>query len=480
MRATIYLLGAAFPLLVAGCGTLQVNLTQSSERRRQANDTFTHTQALGHTVMRATAVATLRQPVTTTKTGLSIFWSRGKQVVRSNVTLFDDPRSLPQERPGTPEFERLLDRAGMPRAMPGKLDYLIDGAFFNAFERELARAKQHVDVQIFIFDNDDVGVHCADLLRQKSQSGQTRVRVMFDDLGTTFASGTAPETPGPRGFTPPGDIAHYLEQGSQVRVRRTLNPWLVADHTKLIVFDRQVAMLGGMNLGREYRSEWHDLMVRVEGPIVVPLQRAFNRTWRKTGPWGDFALLRTPERWHARKLATGSGAKLRVLRSDPAEGRQEILESTLLAIRASKQRIWIENPYFASDEIADAVCSAAMRGVDVRVILPSRGDSNIMDMGNRASARKLLAHGVKVYRYPKMTHMKVMLCDGWATVGSANLDTLSLHINRELNLGFSDPATIQQLESKVFAPDFARSKALHKKDAETWIAPLAESIADQL
>lgn len=478
MEPRHYLLGTIFPLLLAGCGTLQVNLTQSAERREQANDSLTQTQALGRTILRATTVATLRQPVTSTKTGLAIIWNRSKQLVRSNITLHDEPKDLPWQRPGTPEFERLLDRKGLQRTFPGKLEYLIDGAFFDAYQREVAKARHHVDVQIFIFDNDDIGVHCADQLKRKSNQPETRVRVMFDDLGTSFASGTAPETPAPRGFTPPADMADYLEKNSKVRARRTLNPWLMADHTKLLLFDRQVAMLGGMNLGREYKSEWHDLMVRVEGPITAPLQREFNRAWRKAGPWGDFALFRTPERW--RPASTTGGAPLRILRTDAAEGRQEILAASLLAIRASKRRIWIENPYFASDEIKDAVCSAAKRGVDVRVILPSRGDSNIMDHGNLASAGRLLECGVKVFRYPKMTHMKVMLCDDWATLGSANLDTLSLHINRELNLAFNDPALIRELENKVFRPDLKRSQPVNRSEVGRWFSPIAESIADQL
>ena len=113
------------------------------------------------------------------------------------------------------------------------------------------------------------------------------------------------------------------------------------------------------------------------------------------------------------------------------------VDASLLAIRGAEKRIYIVNPYFASDEIVTALRFAVRRGVDVRVILAAEGDSAIMDVGNLATARVLIAGGAKFYRYPKMAHLKVMVCDDWATVGSANLDTLSMRINRELNIAFS-------------------------------------------
>jgi cardiolipin synthase len=305
------------------------------------------------------------------------------------------------------------------------------------------------------------------------------VRVLFDDLGTTFSHITPPDTLGPRGFTPPSDMERYLREGSEVEVRRTLNPWLTSDHTKLMVFDERTAVLGGMNIGREYYSEWHDLMVRVEGPVVGSLAREFRRTWRKAGPWGDIALLRSPAILRRPKPSFG-GIPLRVLRTDPAEGRQEILDASLLAIRGARERVWIETPYFANDDIALAVESAARRGVDVRVIIPSRGDSKFMETGNLATANGLIHAGAKVFKYPKMTHMKVMLCDDWACVGSANLDTLSLRINRELNLAFSDGSAIRDLERRVFLPDFRKSKRVRIEETEALVNRLSEALADQL
>lgn len=463
--------------LLGSCGSFQRNAQRSSERLPQTCDPLSSTRGIALTAFRSTVLAAIRQPVTTTKVGFTLFYQRSSEVIRSNFATADLHRQPLAEIPGTPEFERLLDRQKIRPAERGSLALRVDGdTFFPDFEREVLSAKKSINVQVYIFDNDDVGVRCADLL--KSRASQLPTHVLFDDMGTTFSHAAAPSTPCPIGFEPPADIEDYLQEGSRVKVRRTLNPWLVSDHTKLITFDRQCAYLGGMNLGREYRSEWHDLMARVEGPVVKSLDREFHRAWRKAGPWGDFALFRKPIRFSLENQ--GSGPQLRLLRTDPSEGRYDVLDAMKLAIQASRKRIWVENPYFAADEIEDELISAVHRGVDVRVILPASGDSPIMDAGNLATAGGLIEHGVKVFRYPKMTHMKVMLCDGWGTLGSSNLDTLSLRINRELNLSFNDPSTIKALEQTVFLPDFNRSHRIQAQETESLLGRVVESIADQL
>jgi cardiolipin synthase len=475
-RTTLAALAFATALFPS-CASFSRNAQQSSERRPQASDPFASGPQIAGTVFRATALATVRQPITTTKIGLSLAYQRTRELFRSNVSLAHLAGPPGPEVPGTPAFERLLDEKEIGLSEPGKVTYLVDGpAFFSSFYREVATAQKSIDVQIFIFDNDDTAVRCADAL--KARSNDVRVRVLFDDLGTTFAQTAPPETLSPVGFVPPANIERYLKENSNVHVRRTLNPWLVSDHSKLLVFDGKRAYLGGMNLGREYESEWHDLMVRVEGPIVVPLQFEFSDAWRKAGPSGDLALFKPPFRF--KPSPPGNEPRLRILRTDPAVGRYDVLKATHLAIANSRKRIWIENPYFAADDIEDAIIAAARRGVDVRVILPSRGDSTIMDVGNLATARNLMANGVKVMTYSRMTHMKVMICDDWATFGSANLDTLSMRINRELNLSTSDPASVRALEKAVFLPDFRDSRIMKESDTRSLIAPLVETIADQL
>ncbi len=220
-------------------------------------------------------------------------------------------------------------------------------------------------------------------------------------------------------------------------------------------------------------------MVRVEGPVVSTLARQFYGNWRRNGPLGDLGLFSIGPKLPEIPSSPGN-IPIRVLLTDPGVGKHQILDATLLAIQGARRQVWIETPYFASTEVLQALESACRRGVDVRVVIPAESDSAIMDLANLATARTLILAGGKIYRYPVMTHMKVMICDGWATVGSANLDTLSMRINRELNIAFSDPAAIQSLERAVFLPDFRRSTRMRLSDTESVIAPLAAVLATQL
>jgi cardiolipin synthase A/B len=459
-------------MIAASCSSVH-----PSARRPQANDLRIASRHIAEAIYRSTIVSVLRQPITTARTGFAMVLLRPVELIRSNLPAKWIAGGKLTEAPGTASFEKMLDRLGFPRAVPGKLKWLIDGAeFFPELSRQIAAAQESIRIQIYIFDNDDVGSAYADQLKKRSAS--VSVNVLFDDFGTTFAATAAPKTLTPHGFSPPPDMEEYLKTNSKVRVRRILNPWLVADHTKLLVFDQKTAILGGMNIGREYFSEWHDLMVRVEGPIVFLLGQHFIQAWHKAGPRGDFSWIRPPSRIR-RTTPLADCIALRALRTDPAVGRHEILDSILLAIRGSRHRIWIENPYFANDEIVAAVSNASQRGVDVRVILPATSDSFLMDSNNMTTAHFLIKMGVKVYRYPGMAHTKAIICDNWATVGSANLDVLSLRINRELNLSFNDPNAVRSLEETLFLPDIRRSQRLSLAETLVGFSGIAEAVADQ-
>ncbi|MCW1925898.1 phosphatidylserine/phosphatidylglycerophosphate/cardiolipin synthase family protein [Luteolibacter arcticus] len=424
---------------------------------------------------RGTLLGIARHPVTTAVVGAAVLWQRPRELVTANVPGIRKYHFAPEEAPGTDRFEALLDKKDLPQPIGGKITWLVDGhRFYPELEREIAKARQTIDVQAYIFDNDDAAVRVADQLKRRSAEAQ--VRVIFDDLGSSSAAVTKPETPFPPGFEPPSNMSRYLRDGSAVKVRSMLNPWLVCDHTKLHVFDGRVALMGCMNIGREYRSEWHDLMFRVEGSAVGELQRDYDRTWKRAAPFGLPGLGGDAKKPYPVPVA--GEVPIRILRTDPAVWRYEIQKAMLLGIRAARKRIWIEDPYIANDDITEALEDAVKRGVDVRVIFPGRNDSKLMDVANRAFANKLVEAGGKAYAYPGMTHLKAMICDDWACVGSANLDTLSMRINRELNISFRAKAPLRELITKVFEPDFARSKP-HVPAKEPGGAVM-EAVADQL
>lgn len=452
--------------------------TSSNLRIEQSSPVLTSGKNIAMVGVRSTVLAAIRQPVTTTRSGIAVFLNRPRAIISGNSPVILTDISAITETPGTPAFETMLDHKKFPRSESGKLTYFVDGPkFFPELDKQIAAAQQSINIQVFIFDNDDIAVRYADVLKHRSK--EIPVRVLFDDLGSTLAHASAPKTLGQVGFIPPTNMGAYLEKNSKVRTHRILNPWLVCDHTKLMIFDQKTALLGGMNIGREYYSEWHDLMIRVEGPIVPSLFKDFNHSWKKAGILGDLALLRKHAKPNNTPPVSGQ-IPMRILRTDPATGCYDIHDATLLAIRGAKKRIWIQNPYFASDEIALACEAAARRGVDVRVIIPNTDTSSLMDAGNLSTANGLIQAGAKVYEYSKMTHLKAMICDNWACIGSANLDTLSLRINRELNLAFADRSAIQKLESTVFLPDFRKSRRLQLKETKKLTSTLAETLADQL
>jgi cardiolipin synthase len=147
-------------------------------------------------------------------------------------------------------------------------------------------ARESIDIRTYIFDNDDYAVEVADFLKRRS--ADVKVRVMIDALGNLLATQADAES-APLHHAPPMSMESYLEQDSEIAVRSRANPWLSGDHTKTTIIDRKIAFVGGMNIGREYRYEWHDLMMQVTGPIVDRLQHDSDKAWARAGILGDLA-----------------------------------------------------------------------------------------------------------------------------------------------------------------------------------------------
>ena len=435
-------------------------------------------QAAFHTLgSQAKSVAT--RPLSTFARLLTSFTSTVVDTLRPTPTWANPPSPLPPLRPAqfmdTATWEQELDELLGPGTF-GQIRYLVDGAeFFPELLHAIKTAQTSIRMRMYIFDNDDYALKYADLL--KARSADIPVQILLDGLGTI--SGAVAEAEYTPRHTPPGpfSIAAYLRTDSEVRVRMLPNPWMQGDHSKVIIIDDKSAFLGGMNIGREYRYEWHDLMVETRGPVVDMLIRDFENTQARSGPLGDLqATLQRSD--HVERPPGEDDYPLRLVYTKT--GRSQILRSQITAMRRAQNRIWIQNAYITSDAVLYELLKARRRGVDVRVIMPYRTDSGLISRSNALAANVMLRNGIRVYIYPGMSHLKAAIYDGWACLGSANFDRLSLRLNKETNIATSHPEAVRELAERVFAKDFAHAVELKKPLPAGWLDYLKEQIADHL
>jgi cardiolipin synthase len=417
------------------------------------------------------------RPVSTVFRLFSIVAYTGLDALRSTPS--DDIPSGPPPRvvhgPGMDleAWEIELDAITHSSSTLGTMELLIDGdEFFPRLERAVAGASKSIHLQTYIFDNDDYALDFGRLLRDRSSD--VDVRVLMDGLGSIMAGGVDHESL-PVSHTHPSSLVRFLKEESGVKVRRLPNPWLTFDHTKSIVIDRRTAFVGGMNIGREYRHVWHDLMVQVQGPVVAILQDEFSKTWKYAGLVGDLALLTS----HKRPVSTLPESDLypvRVLKT--RIGRSQIYKAQIAAIRRAKSYIYIENPYLSDDVVLHELIKARYRGVDVRVVIPLECNWKAMSRSNVLAANEMLANRIRVYLYPGMSHVKAAIFDGWVCLGSANLDKASLRFNREINLATSHPPVAEEIIMRLFKKDFDESILLTESYRERKSDRMYEMMAD--
>ena len=371
------------------------------------------------------------------------------------------------------QWEEDLDRITESTSSTGTLEFLIDGdEYFPALIESIEGAQKSIHLRTYIFDNDDYAIRIADLLKRRSR--EVDIKVSMDGIGT-LTGGLVASSSMPASFEPPASIANYLRADSDMGVRTLTNPWFSGDHTKVTIVDRDVAFLGGMNIGREYRYDWHDLMVKLKGPVVDALARDSDDAWEKSGMLGDVAAFLNYFT-DSQPSPSQDGYPLRVLVTRAQHS--QIYTAQLAAVRRAQEYIYIENPYFSDDAILFELIAARRRGVDVRFVIAEKGDAMLMDMSNVQTINTMLDNGIRVYMYPEMTHVKASIVDGWAMVGSANLDKLSLRDNNEANIATSHPQTVKALKERLFETDFERSHELKKKLPAGPGYQLAEAVAD--
>ena len=365
--------------------------------------------------------------------------------------------------------------AGTPLSLGNLALPLEDGkAAYGAMLAAIRGARHHVHMEMYIFEDDEVGREFARALAERARAG-VRVRLIYDAVGSNK--------------TPKAFFDDLEKTGVAVAVFNPIAPGIILrgpvgmqarDHRKLLLVDGRAAFLGGINISSVYGSAsgskpsgsnvpfeeqpWRDLQVRLEGPVVADIQRAFVAQWEK---WKKEKL---DEGGLFPKLAPAGPHVVRAVASSPqgdgGGGADALYLALISAIEASETEVCITNAYFVPHpQLLEALMAAARRGVDVKLVLPGRTDSALVFHAGRSHYQPLLDAGVKIYeRKTRLLHAKSAVIDGvWSAVGSTNLDWRSLAYNDELN-------------AIILGTDFAmRMKAIFERDVNASVLITAES-----
>ena len=351
------------------------------------------------------------------------------------------------------DAEAALDRLfpNTPPLAGNLVELFCDGdAAYPEMLRAIREAKESIHMQSFIFSNDRVGCMLFDAMSEKARQGVS-VKVIYDSFGSFGAMRTQ-------------FFRRYAGMSPNMSVhpfsRATLlNPWRyqLRNHRKLLITDGRTAFLGGLNISAEnfhigrQRREIHDLHCRVSGPAVSELQMSFLQDWSiTTREKPDKVFL--PHYFPAPR-ACGS-ANVRVIASGHGylfQGTEQVFHT---AVSTAQKYIWICTPYFVPDKpFCKALRVAALRGVDVRIILPKNNNHFFMRLASRNLYEPLCTDGVRIFeKLGEFSHAKAMLCDGrWAYFGSSNCDVRSFRLNYELDIAVSDGPFIEALHHQFLA-----------------------------
>lgn len=357
---------------------------------------------------------------------------------------------------------------GRPLIAGNKVTLLFDGPrTIAAMMVAVAAAKDHINLETYLFDQDPLGMKFAEQLIAKQKSG-VQVNIIYDCFGTLG--------------TPQAFFDRMQEAGIKLLpyqpVSPTHRPWRWRlnnrDHRKILVVDGKVAFAGGVNITAAYSSGsgfrsldkpgtavgWRDTHLQIEGPAVAALQWMFLDNWTSQKE-GD-----VPARDYFPTLLPQGTKVLRVLRSQPGNN-PEIFKAYALAIQGATKSIHITAAYFIPDrQMMKALLGAARRGVDVKIILPSVSDSWFTSNAGHSLYAKMLKSGIKVYELKTaILHAKTAVIDGtWSTVGSTNLDMRSFLHNKEVNVVVMGDEFGSEMES-AFREDLEDSKEIL---AEQW------------
>ena len=373
------------------------------------------------------------------------------------VGMMERLRRYEVDIPDDDAFERAARiLGGLPFTRGNRLELLIDGeeTFDNIFET-IRSAKRHLCVNFFIVKSDTLGIRFQQALIERARAG-VRVFFLFDEFGSYKL---------PRRYLrelkAAGVECHSFGVNRFWWSRLQLN---FRNHRKIVLADGEVALIGGLNVGDEYLGRdarfggWRDTHLAMRGPVVQAVQLVFLEDWF----WASNSM---PELdWETRLEETDQiAAVIPTGPADPADSWQLVVAE---AANTSRQRLWIASPYFVPDEgVLTALQAAAIRGVDVRILIPERADHLLVWLSAFSYFEESIPYGVRIFRYQRgFLHQKVMLVDHrLAAVGSANLDNRSFRLNFEIT-GFSpDPGFVDEV-ARMLEADFEASVEARVED----------------
>ena len=328
-----------------------------------------------------------------------------------------------------------------------QLQLLINGdATFEAIFKAIAQAERCILIQFFIFHDDRLGRSMQQALLERAAAG-VQVFVLFDGIGSHALPHHYVET------LRAGGVAVYPFATQRRSNRFQLN---FRNHRKIVVVDGWLGFLGGLNVGDEYLglkpplAPWRDTHLQMSGPAVIDLQRSFAVDWH----WvtGELPPMLPP-------LPAQGDAYTLIASTGPADPQETCSLFFTVAINAARRRLWLTTPYFVPDQaVMSALRLAVMRGVDVRVLIPSRPDHRTVFLASTLHAHDAIDAGIRIYRYqPGFVHQKVILVDDdAASVGSMNLDNRSFRLNFEIGALNVDRAFAGDVE-RMLIDDFSRA-----------------------
>jgi len=418
---------------------------------------------------------------------IPLYWFFGRHRFRSYVEArrtgnADFTRQIGALQRGLSRFETMpegpyagfLDAArrlaDLPLLRGNRVELLVNGeATFRSMFEAIHSARHYLLALFFIVKGDRVGTRFKDALVAKAREG-VRVMFLYDGIGSYNI---------PQAF-----IRELRDAGVEVHAFRSNHSWWARiqinfrNHRKIVVVDGRIALVGGLNVGDEYLGghpqlgPWRDTHLRLAGPAVDVVQLAFLEDWHwATGRIPELSWSGDPEIDDQRVLVLPTGP------ADPFDGWQlAVVEAAAVAT----ERLWIASPYFVPDEgVLAALQAAALRGVDVRILLPDRPDHLLVWLSSFSYYPDAIPHGVRLFRFRSgFMHQKVVLVDtAVGIVGPANLDNRSFRLNFEISVILPDPRAAAQV-AEMLNEDFAGSRPVSLDEYEK--RPLLFRIACRL